>query len=286
MNEFMEIGTALADGTERLRSVSESPMLDAELLLARAIDVPRSYLISHPDDTLDPAAVERYFTAIDRRSEGMPIAYIKGEKEFWSMTLTVSPDTLVPRPETEVLVSQALQRIPERQAFSVLDLGTGSGAIALAIAREHPACDVVATDLSDSALAVARENANRHALANIEFLCGDWTVPVAGRTFDLVLSNPPYVPKSHPDLARLVHEPQMALQAGEDGLDAIRRISVETRSVIRQGGTLMVEHGDTQHEQVAVILTADGWSRISHVNDLSGKPRVTIAILEDLPVRG
>ena len=202
------------------------------------------------------------------------------------MTLTVSPDTLVPRPETEVLVSQALQRIPEGQAFSVLDLGTGSGAIALAIAREHPSCDIVATDISDSALAVARENANRHALANIEFLCGDWTVPVAGRTFDLVVCNPPYVPMSHPDLARLVHEPQMALQSGEDGLDAIRRISVETRSVIRQGGTLIIEHGDTQHEQVAVILTADGWSEISHVTDLSGKPRVTIAILEDLPVRG
>lgn len=282
----MEIGAALANGTERLRSVSESPMLDAELLLARAIDVPRSYLVAHQDDTLDPAAVERYFTAIERRSEGMPIAYIKGEKEFWSMTLTVSPDTIVPRPETEVLVSQALQRIPEGQEFSVLDLGTGSGAIALAIARERPHCNIIATDISASALAVARENANRHALANIEFLCGDWTAPVAGRTFDLVVSNPPYVPKSHPDLAGLVHEPQIALQSGEDGLDAIRRISVETQLVIRQGGKLIVEHGDTQQEQVAVILTADGWGQISHVDDLSGKPRVTIAILEALPDRG
>lgn len=274
----MEIGTALADGTERLRSISESPMLDAELLLARAIDVPRSYLIAHPEDTLDPAAVERYFTAIDQRSAGMPIAYIRGEKEFWSMTLFVSPDTLVPRPETEVLVSQALQRMPDGQSTAVLDLGTGSGAIALAIAREHPNCDIVATDISEPALAVARENANRHALANIEFLLGDWTAPVAGRTFDLIVSNPPYVPSNHPDLERLSHEPEMALESGEDGLDAIRRISVEARSVIEEGGTLLIEHGDTQRQEVAGILAADGWSQISHVNDLAGKPRVAIAV--------
>ncbi len=278
MNEFMEIGTALADGTERLRRVSESPMLDAELLLARAIDVPRSYLIAHPEDTLDPAAVERYFTAIDRRSAGMPIAYIKGEKEFWSMTLTVSPDTLVPRPETEVLVSQVLQRVPDAGGFTVLDLGTGSGAIALAIAREHPNCDIVATDISESALAVARENANRHALANVEFLLGDWTTPVAGRTFDLIVSNPPYVPSNHPDLESLLHEPELALASGEDGLDAIRRISLEAASVIKKGGTLLIEHGDTQQQEVAGILAAAGWNQISHVNDLAGKPRVAIAV--------
>jgi release factor glutamine methyltransferase len=120
LNEFLEIGTALADGTERLRSVSDSPMLDAELLLARAIDVPRTYLIAHPEDTLDPAAVERFFSAVERRSAGMPIAYISGEKEFWSMTLNVSPDTLVPRPETEVLVDHALQHIPDTEGFSQL----------------------------------------------------------------------------------------------------------------------------------------------------------------------
>jgi release factor glutamine methyltransferase len=277
LNEFLKISTALADGTERLRSTSDSPMLDAELLLARAIDVPRTYLIAHPEDTLDPAAVERYFTAIERRSGGMPLAYISGEKEFWSMTLIVSPDTLVPRPETEVLVDHALQRIPSAESFAVLDLGTGSGAIALAIARERPNCDITATDVSDAALAVARENANRHALPNIEFLSGDWTVPVAGRTFDLIVSNPPYVPAADPDLERLGHEPQMALVSGEDGLDAIRRISVEAKSVIRQGGTLLIEHGDSQQQEIARILSADGWTEISHVNDLAGKPRVTIA---------
>lgn len=277
LNEFLKIGTALADGTEQLRSVSDSPRLETELLLARALDVPRSYLFAHPEDCLDPAAVDRFFLAIKRRMDGMPLAYITGEKEFWSMILIVSPDTLVPRPETEVLVDQALQRIPEDKTFSVLDLGTGSGAIALAIARERPNCDVTATDVSDAALAVARENANQHALPNVEFLCGDWTAPIADRLFDLIVTNPPYVPSNDPDLRKLKHEPQLALAAGDDGLDAIRRISVEARAVIRKGGALLIEHGDRQHEEIARMLSADGWSEIGHVNDLAGKPRVTIA---------
>lgn len=280
MNEFVEIGAALADGTERLRGSSDTPMLDAELLLARAIDMPRSYLIAHPEDTLDPAAVDRFFAAIDRRSSGMPLAYIKGEKEFWSMSLLVSPDTLVPRPETEILVGRALMLIPEDEAVAVLDLGTGCGAIALAIASERPGCDITATDISDAALAVARENANRQALPNVEFLRGDWTAPVAGRMFDLIVSNPPYVPSGDADLEDLRHEPRLALASGRDGLDAIRCLSADTRSVIRNGGTLLVEHGDTQLRAVEQILASDGWSDISHVDDLAGKPRVTIATMQ------
>ena len=274
----MKIGTALGDGTEQLRSSSESPRLDAELLLARALDVPRSYLFAHPEDALDPAAVDRFFSSINQRSGRLPLAYITGEKEFWSMNLIVSPDTLVPRPETEVLVDQALQHIPHSENFSVLDLGTGCGAIALAIAKERPNCDITATDISEPALAVARQNANQHALPNIEFLPGDWTAPVAGRVFDLIASNPPYVPDADPALEHLGHEPQMALVSGGDGLDAIRRISVEAKSVMKQGGTLLLEHGETQQQEIARIMAADGWSEISHVNDLAGKPRVTIAM--------
>ena len=277
MNEFLKIAAALADGTEQLRGVSDSPRLDAELLLAQALDVPRSYLFAHPEDALDRAALQRFCSSLDRRSDELPLAYISGEKEFWSMSLIVSPDTLVPRPETELLVDQALQHIPKNEHFSILDLGTGCGAIALAIAKERPHCDITATDVSDAALAVARENANRLALANVEFLCGDWTAPVAGRTFDIIASNPPYVPEADPDLKRLQHEPQMALLSGKDGLDAIRRISVEAKSVLRPGGTLLIEHGDNQAEEIARILSADGWGEISQVNDLAGKPRVTIA---------
>ncbi len=277
MNEFLEISTALADGAEQVRGISDSPRLDSELLLARALDVPRSYLFAHPDEILDPAVIERFCLSLERRSDGLPIAYIRGEKEFWSMTLIVTPDTLVPRPETELLVDQTLQRISKDGKLAILDLGTGCGAIALAIAKERPHCDIIATDVSDAALAVARENANRLALVNIEFLCGDWTAPVAGRTFDIIASNPPYVPVADPDLEHLMHEPQIALLSGEDGLDAIRRISVEAKSVLRIGGTLLIEHGDKQAGAIARILSADGWSEINHVIDLAGKPRVTIA---------
>jgi len=278
LNEFVKIEAALADAVERLTPVSESPRLDAELLLARALDVPRSYLFAHPEDELDSAAVKRFSTTIERRTKGAPLAYITGEKEFWSMTLMVTRDTLVPRPETETLVDQVLVRIPKREAMKVLDLGTGSGAIALAIAKERPICDVTATDFSAAALAVAQENARQHDLANIEFLLGDWLEPVAGQMFDVIATNPPYVPSEDPDLERLQHEPLTALASGADGLDAIRRIAVDAISVIKPGGSLLIEHGDEQHEAVAEILAQAGWTQIGVTNDLAGIPRVTTAV--------
>ena len=278
MNEFVKIEAALADAVERLTPVSESPRLDAELLLARALDVPRSYLFAHPEDELDSAAVKRFSTTIERRTKGAPLAYITGEKEFWSMTLMVTRDTLVPRPETETLVDQVLVRIPKREAMQVLDLGTGSGAIALAIAKERPICDVTATDFSAAALAVAKENARQHSLPNIEFLLGDWLEPVAGQMFDVIATNPPYVPSEDPDLERLQHEPLTALASGADGLDAIRRIAVDAISVIKPGGSLLIEHGDEQHGAVAEILAAAGWKEIGVTNDLAGIPRVTTAV--------
>lgn len=278
MNEFVKIEVALADAVERLTPVSESPRLDAELLLARALDVPRSYLFAHPEDELDSAAVKRFSTTIDRRTKGAPLAYITGEKEFWSMTLMVTRDTLVPRPESEILVDQVLVRIPKREAMKVLDLGTGSGAIALAIAKERPICDVTATDFSAAALAVAKENARQHSLPNIEFLLGDWLEPVAGQMFDVIATNPPYVPSEDPDLERLQHEPLTALASGADGLDAIRRIAVDAMPVIKPGGSLLIEHGDEQHGAVAEILQKAGWKEIGVTNDLAGIPRVTTAV--------
>ena len=195
------------------------------------------------------------------------------------MTLIVSPDTLVPRPGNR----GAGRACPAANTTSTEKFcGTRPGYRR----RRHCTGDREGTILSATLRpptsaklrsALRRENANRHALPNVEFLSGDWTAPVSGRTFDLIVSNPPYVPGAHPDLERLGYEPQMALVSGEDGLDAIRRISVEAKSIIRQGGTLLIEHGDSQQEEIARILSADGWSRISHVNDLAGKPRVTIA---------
>jgi len=277
LNEFVKIEVALADAVERLSAVSDSPRLDAELLLARAMDVPRSYLFAHPVDELDIAASRRFSTSIEKRATGAPLAYITGEKEFWSMSLMVTPATLVPRPETEILVDQALQRIPRDAAARVLDAGTGSGAIALAIAKERPICTVIATDISAAALAIAKENARQHSLPNIEFLLGDWLEPVTGQLFDVIATNPPYVPSGDPDLLRLKHEPLAALTSGVDGLDAIRRIAVDAISVIKQGGSLLIEHGNEQHTAVAQILAAAGWQDIGVTNDLAGIPRVTAA---------
>lgn len=273
----MRIDAALERAVEALAPVSESPRIDAELLLARALDVARSYLYAHPEDELDDAAIGRFFDAVGRRGRGLPLAYITGEREFWSLPLVVTPDTLVPRPETELLVELALRQVPRHGPYRVLDLGTGSGAIALAIASERPSSEVTATDVSEAALSVARENARRLQLPNVEFLQGDWAGPVAGRRFDLVVSNPPYVGHGDPALADLRHEPSVALSTGEDGLAAIRILARDCLALLEPGSMLVLEHGIDQQEAVGRILGEHGWSGVRCHADLTGRPRATVA---------
>ncbi len=273
----MRIDAALKRAAGELESISESSRIDAEALLARALDVPRSYLYAHPEDELDAAAVQRYFRSIARRSEGVPLAYITGMKEFWSLTLMVGPETLIPRPETELLVELALRHLPRRAEGSVLDLGTGSGAIALAIASERPNCRVVAVDVSPGALAVARENARQLELANLEFRLGNWTEPVAGIRFDVVAANPPYVAVGDPVLHDLRHEPAEALTAGVDGLDAIRQLARDCTEVVAPQGVLLLEHGAGQKQAVADVLQAEGWTGLQSYRDLAGLPRAALA---------
>ncbi len=275
--ECLRIDKALADATRRLGDISDSPRLDAELLLARAIDTTRSYLFAHPEDTLDALAAERFEEALARRADGEPMAYITGTKEFWSLELLVTPATLVPRPETELLVDLALREIPRSAACSVLDLGTGSGAIALAIARERPLSNVTATDISEEALAVAAQNARQLGLPNVEFVRGDWGEPVAGRKFELVVSNPPYVESGDPVLDSLRREPRSALIAGSDGLDAIRRLAAECGPLLVDGGMMLLEHGAGQQDAVAELLKQHGWTDIRCHRDFAGLPRVTAA---------
>ncbi len=273
----MRLDAAIADATARLSQTSESPRLDAELLLCRTIDMPRSYLFAHPEDELDALACARFEKLLRRREQGVPMAYITGTREFWAHEFTVSPATLVPRPETEILVRLALAEIPHDAAWQVLDLGTGSGAIAVSIACERPSSRVTAVDVSEDALAVARENANALASGNVECLQGSWTDPVRGRSFEVIVSNPPYVRSSDEALSDLGHEPQSALVAGEDGLDALRVLAADCRDVIVPGGLLLVEHGCDQADDVAALLAANGWSDIQCHNDLAGLPRVTAA---------
>jgi release factor glutamine methyltransferase len=278
VTDSRRIGDVLAVASERLRNCSDSARLDAELLLGRAIDMPRSYLFAHADEELDQGAIARFEATIARRLDGEPLAYICGEKEFWSMSLMVTPATLVPRPDTELLVEQALGQIPRRAEFSVLDLGTGSGAVALAIARERPLCSITATDLSADALAVAAQNARQLDIANIEFVQGRWTEPLAGRRFDVIVSNPPYVADDDPALAALAHEPRSALAAGPDGLDDIRHIAAETPRLATERGVLLLEHGADQAAAVAAVLEEHGWSGIRNHRDLAGLPRVTLGV--------
>ncbi len=277
MPNHLQISTILAAATRRLATVSESARLDAELLLARAIDMPRSYLFAHPDEALDELAVARFGAALERRLAGEPMAYITGVREFWSLELMVTPATLVPRPETELLVDLALREIPRRGEVAILDLGTGSGAIAIAIAKERPLSRVTATDVSAEALDVARQNARQLEIPNIEFVEGDWTAPVSGRHFHVIVSNPPYV-RDHDAVLDTLHcEPRGALAAGNDGLAAIRILARDCSTLLQPAGVLLIEHGAEQRDDVAEVLRRHGWNVASCHEDYAGLPRVTVA---------
>ena len=273
----MRLDAAIAGATKNLADISDSARLDAEILLCQTIDMPRSYLFAHPEDELDELTKQRFESLLQRRLQGEPMSYISGIQEFWSRELIVSPATLIPRPETELLVELALREVPRQAESQILDLGTGSGAIAIAIASERPLSHVTATDISEDALAVAAENVRQNDLANITCLTGRWCEPVAGRAFDLIVSNPPYVREDDEALQKLRHEPLSALASGADGLRDIRLLAVECIPLLASQGSLMLEHGADQKDDVAQILAAAGWGDITCHNDLSGKPRVTVA---------
>jgi release factor glutamine methyltransferase len=271
------IDAVLADAVTRLVEVSESARLDAEILLARTIDMPRSYLFAHPEDELDERSFEQFATLLQRRADGEPMAYIMGTREFWSRELIVNAATLVPRPETELLVDLALREIPRKADWRILDLGTGSGAIAIALASERMLCQITATDVSAAALAVAEENARHLCLGNLTFAEGHWTEPLRGQRFHVIVSNPPYVRTDDPALRKLRHEPRLALVAGPDGLDAIRALAVECADFLEPDGVLLLEHGADQQGEVIAILEVAGWCDIVGHNDYAGLPRVTVA---------
>jgi release factor glutamine methyltransferase len=276
------VAALLAAGGRRLqntliaRDPGATPDLDAELLLAHALGVARSRLRSHPEEIPAADAATRFLALIDRRAAGEPVAYIIGRKGFWTLELSVSPAVLVPRPETELLVERALALDPGGEA-RVADLGTGSGAIALALASARPQWRVVATDSSTEALAVARANAIALGLARVEMLEGDWLSCLRGRTFHLLLSNPPYVAADDVALRQpeLMREPRSALVAAEDGLAALRTIIQAAPNHLEPGGWLLLEHGATQAAAVAGALVARGFAQVRSHRDLAGRERMT-----------
>ena len=252
--------------------------VDAEWLLAHALGRSRGWLFAHAGDAVDAAVVACFLDLVARRGAGEPVAYLTGTQGFWTLELEVGPATLIPRPETELLVELALARIPGGVASRIADLGTGSGAIALAIARERPRATVVATDASEAALAVARGNALRNRIGNIEFRHGDWFAPLAGEAFDLIASNPPYIAEGDPHLARgdLRHEPGRALASGRDGLDAIRAIVQAAPSHLVPGGWLLLEHGLEQGAAIRALMQQAGMVEVATERDLEQRDRVTL----------
>lgn len=250
---------------------------DAEILLAHALGKPRSWLYAHANDPFPEPAGKSFRDFIARRMRGEPIAHILGAQEFWSLPLVVTSDTLIPRPETELLVELALQRLDLDAPFGVLDLGTGSGAIALAIARERPLVSVTAIDRNPRALDVARKNAARLAPGRVRFLVGDWFSPIQGETFDLIVSNPPYLAAGDVHLSQgdLRFEPEWALVAGDEGLDCIRRIIEQARRFLAPSAWLLIEHGWTQGAQVRALMLDHGLADASTLIDLEKRDRVT-----------
>jgi len=249
-------------------------LLDAQLLLARALATTRTALIADDARSLDSEEGERWSAWLARRADGEPLAYLLGEKEFHGLVLEVNADVLVPRPETELVVDWAAELIDSASAPAVVDLGTGSGAIALALKRLRPAAQVTATDASARALAVARRNAVRSGLA-IELVEGSWWGAVAARRFDVAVANPPYVAAGDPHLGELRHEPLVALTPGGDGLDALRAIADGAPHHLFTGGWLVVEHGFDQGAATRRLLAEAGLVDVETRRDLAGLERAT-----------
>ena len=261
----------------RLEAVSGTPRLDAELLLGHVLGLGRAALRGRGEQVVESRAAAAFETLLGRRAAGEPVAYLTGRRAFWTLDLAVGPDVLVPRPETELLVEAAVARLDSHPAPAILDLGAGSGAVALAIASELPTAVVTGVDASAAALEIARRNARDSGLEHVRFLQGDWYGPCAGRRFDAVVSNPPYLASSDPHLPALSHEPVEALVAGPTGLEALQSIISGAPAHLLPGGTLLLEHGAGQGPAVRAACAAAGLEGIETLGDLAGHERVTVA---------
>jgi release factor glutamine methyltransferase len=263
----------VTQGKERLSEISETPQLDSYLLIGEVLARPREWLIAHAEETVcsfDEVRIQELFA---RRYTGEPVAYIRGYQSFWLRDFSVTRDTLIPRPDTELLMEITLARFGQ-QPLKVVDLGTGTGALAISLAAERPDWQILGTDISKSTLDVARKNAG--SLANVNFLSGSWFTNIEGR-FDLIISNPPYIRNTDPHLQALKFEPAQALTAGEDGLDCIRQIIKNCHDHLIPGGHILFEHGYDQQEPVIQLLITAGLIEVSGFRDLQGQPRAVIA---------
>src|SRR5579883_2268683 len=276
---WLQLKQVLDEGANRLTGISSQPRRDAELLLLRIIQRDRAFLLTNPDAELTTEQTQQYDQWLRRRAAHEPIQYILGEQEFFGLTFHVTPDVLIPRPETEHLVEALLERVPHDELLQIADVGTGSGAIAVALAVSLPQAEVVALDISQPALAIARRNTERHHVSErIHFVTSDLLAAVAGESFDAIVSNPPYVAEG--DRASLEpqvrdYEPAHALFAGSSGLDIYERLIPQARALLKQDGWLVMEMGQGQDDALAHLLS--GWRNLGFISDLRGIPRVACA---------
>jgi release factor glutamine methyltransferase len=288
MTNTHSIKTILLHATTQLKAQdfeAETAKLEAQLLLQYVLNVNRAWLIAHENDALQPNIHAAYRALINRRVNGEPIAYILGVREFYGLTLKVTPATLIPRADTETLVDTALAKIPLQKNLNICDLGTGTGAIALAIAKHRPHAFITAIDASQAALDIAIENAKNLEIPNIHFILSDWLSALSQQNnvqkFDLIVSNPPYIEANDNHLSQgdLRFEPLSALASGQDGLSDIRKIIDQAPQHLNPNGWLLLEHGYNQAEQVAALLKQAGFTEISHAQDLAGIHRVTLGCI-------
>ncbi len=279
------IRSALNHAATILATRHEGAMFESEILLAHVLKKTRTWLHTWPERELTTTQLTRFNALVERRLQGEPSAYITGEREFWSLPLEVTPDTLIPRPDTELLVELTLEHIPLDEPFNIADLGTGTGAIALALASERPRSHVFAVDFSEDALAVAARNRTRHTLNNVTLCCGDWLVPLANQTFQVIVSNPPYIREddAHLNQGGLPFEPRSALVATDNGLDDIRKIVADSRARLVANGWLLIEHGYDQSIDVTQLFAQHGYHNVTAHHDLNGQPRVVSGQFRTIP---
>jgi release factor glutamine methyltransferase len=278
LDKTSTIAQALQMGREQLQFHYDSAALEAEILLCHCLEKNRAYLRTWPEKPLTADALAHYQQLLTRRQQGEPIAYITGYKEFWDLRLRVTPEVLIPRPETEHLVELALEKIPPNAAWHIADLGTGSGAIALSLAKERPRCQMTATDQSAASLAVAKDNAMHNNIQNVRFRQGFWFEAVTDEHFHMIVSNPPYVAENDTHLQQgdLRFEPQRALSAGPDGLDDIEYIIARAGAHLKTPGWLLLEHGYQQGDAVLALLQRHGFCDLQCHSDYAQLERVSL----------
>jgi release factor glutamine methyltransferase len=248
---------------------------ETEVLLCHLLDVSRSYLYAHANEIVSPNINIKFQQLIKRRSEGVPVAYLLGLKEFWSLELEVDEHTLIPRPETELLVQRVLETLPQDKNCLVADLGVGSGAVVIALAKERPNWQFYAGDISPNTLAVAKKNSDKYGITNIEFLISDWCDGLPTLAFDAIASNPPYIALQDPHLSALTFEPDIALVSGKDGLDAIRILIATAGQYLKTGGWLLLEHGHDQAGKVKEMFSNANYDSVESFSDINHILRVT-----------